>query len=244
MSQVSEMEKVGVVGLGYVGLPLLVEIAKSGFHAVGIDVDQVKVDAINNGENYIEDVNSGELKDAAAAGRISATTDWEVVRELDAVSICVPTPLRKTKDPDISYIMDTLGELAPRVIRRFRQFTNSPDNIVVVGNGPLTDKIIGNVEKNRIGTIIGIIWNNGAPRPGDYQGYPVLGSLGELTALLQRYRVDTLIIATHQPWYSEIIEVLSNVTVKNLTIRWVPHDLSAIPADQLPDQIPLRDFSV
>ncbi|MGI8905685.1 MAG: nucleotide sugar dehydrogenase [Candidatus Sumerlaeaceae bacterium] len=107
--------KVGVVGLGYVGLPLLVEVAKSGFEGVGIDVDAKKVDSINAGKSYIDDVNAGELKELSASGRVRATLDWNVVSELDALSICVPTPLRKTKDPDISYIVNTVEQIAPRI---------------------------------------------------------------------------------------------------------------------------------
>jgi UDP-N-acetyl-D-glucosamine dehydrogenase len=107
--------KVGVVGLGYVGLPLLVEVAKAGFEAIGIDVDSRKIDAINSGTSYIDDVNAAELKQLSAAGKIRATLDWDVVRELDALSICVPTPLRKTKDPDISYIVATVEQIAPRI---------------------------------------------------------------------------------------------------------------------------------
>jgi len=107
--------KVGVIGLGYVGLPLLVELGKSGFTAVGVDIDARKVTSINNGESYIDDVNSEELKTLAASNTISATTDWDVIRELDAISICVPTPLRKTKDPDISYIVNTVEQIAPRL---------------------------------------------------------------------------------------------------------------------------------
>lgn len=107
--------KVGVVGLGYVGLPLVVEMARSGLQAVGIDVDKRKVDQINAGKNYIEDVDSAELARFVADGTVSATTSWDIVPELDAISICVPTPLRKTKDPDISYIKDTVAEIAPRL---------------------------------------------------------------------------------------------------------------------------------
>jgi UDP-N-acetyl-D-glucosamine dehydrogenase len=109
--------RVGVVGLGYVGLPLLVELAKSGFEAVGIDVDGSKVEAINAKRNYIEDVDSKELAELVGAGKIRATTDWDVIKELGAISICVPTPLRKTKDPDISYIVNTIEQIAPRLQR-------------------------------------------------------------------------------------------------------------------------------
>ncbi|AXA35561.1 MAG: nucleotide sugar dehydrogenase [Candidatus Hydrogenedentota bacterium] len=107
--------KVGVVGLGYVGLPLLVEMARSGFEAIGIDVDPKKVDAINAGKSYIEDVPEEDVRLHVTAGKLRATSDWDVVRDLDAVSICVPTPLRKTKDPDISYIVSASDQIAPRL---------------------------------------------------------------------------------------------------------------------------------
>lgn len=107
--------KVGVVGLGYVGLPLLVELAKAGFDAYGIDVDPRKIQALQSGQNYIEDVDGEELARLVRDGKLRATSDWDVVRELDALSICVPTPLRKTKDPDVSYIVNAADEIAPRL---------------------------------------------------------------------------------------------------------------------------------
>ncbi len=107
--------KVGVVGLGYVGLPLLVEMARSGFDAWGIDVDERKVYAIGRGENYIEDVDSDVLADLVRQDKLHATSDWDIVRELDAISICVPTPLRKTKDPDVSFIVAAAEQIAPRL---------------------------------------------------------------------------------------------------------------------------------
>lgn len=107
--------KVGVIGLGYVGLPLLVELGKSGFTAVGIDIDASKVDSINKGVSYIDDVNADELRELAGNKTISATTNWDVLKDLDALSICVPTPLRKTKDPDISFIVSTVEQIAPRL---------------------------------------------------------------------------------------------------------------------------------
>lgn len=99
---------VGVVGLGYVGLPLAVELARAGFRTIGIDLDPRKADAINRGESYIQDVPTERVKELVAAGRLSATTDFSVVRTLDSVNICVPTPLRKTKDPDLSFVVSAL----------------------------------------------------------------------------------------------------------------------------------------
>jgi len=104
--------QVGVVGLGYVGLPLVVEFAHAGFSVTGIDVDASKVDSINRGESYIQDVPTSILKPLVDAGKVRATTDFAAVAKLDTINICVPTPLRKTKDPDMSYIVRSCEEIA------------------------------------------------------------------------------------------------------------------------------------
>ncbi|MCH7891004.1 MAG: nucleotide sugar dehydrogenase [Gemmatimonadetes bacterium] len=96
---------VGVVGLGYVGLPLSVEIARSGLRAVGFDIDPEVVDGINNGASHIEDVTGEELAEVLATGRLEATTDMARLAECDAISISVPTPLSKTQDPDVSFVI-------------------------------------------------------------------------------------------------------------------------------------------
>ena len=105
--------KVGVVGLGYVGLPLAVVFADAGFNIIGIDPDADKVTAINRGESYILDVESNKLKELVDAGKLSADTDYAALQDADAVSICVPTPLRKTGDPDLSFIASASQSLAP-----------------------------------------------------------------------------------------------------------------------------------
>ncbi len=102
----------GVLGLGYVGLPLAVEFAKAGFRVTGIDVSAEKVDQLNRGESYILDVHNDELKPLVEQGLLRATTDFAEIANLDTVNICVPTPLRKTKDPDMSYIVACTEELA------------------------------------------------------------------------------------------------------------------------------------
>ncbi|MBM3728802.1 MAG: nucleotide sugar dehydrogenase [Acidobacteria bacterium] len=104
--------RVGVVGLGYVGLPLAVEFARVGYHVTGIDLQQSKVDSINRGESYIQDVPTSVMEPLVKAGRLNATTDFSVISELDTINICVPTPLRKTKDPDMSYIVSACQEIA------------------------------------------------------------------------------------------------------------------------------------
>ncbi|MGA2369657.1 MAG: nucleotide sugar dehydrogenase [Candidatus Korobacteraceae bacterium] len=104
--------RVGIVGLGYVGLPLAVEFAKVGFNVTGIDVQQSKVTGLNRGESHVQDVPSAEIAKLVGEKRFSATTDFSVVRDLDTINICVPTPLRKTKDPDMSFIVSAVEAIA------------------------------------------------------------------------------------------------------------------------------------
>jgi len=104
--------KVGIVGLGYVGLPLAVEFAKAGFSVTGIDLSDSKIARINASDSYVGDVPNAVLAPLVETGKLRATTDFSVVRDLDTVNICVPTPLRKTKDPDMSYIVSACGEIA------------------------------------------------------------------------------------------------------------------------------------
>ncbi len=103
---------VGIVGLGYVGLPLAVEFARAGFKTIGLDVDRAKVRAVNSAEAYIKDVSAEDLHAAVESGKFRATDDFSALTGVDATSICVPTPLRKTKDPDISYIVNAANEVA------------------------------------------------------------------------------------------------------------------------------------
>jgi UDP-N-acetyl-D-glucosamine dehydrogenase len=104
--------RTGVIGLGYVGLPLAVELAKAGFHATGIDLDQRKVESVNDGRSYIPDVPTADVQALHAKGLLDATTDFAIVKDLDTINICVPTPLRKTKDPDMSYIVSAVEGIA------------------------------------------------------------------------------------------------------------------------------------
>jgi len=104
--------RVGVVGLGYVGLPLLVELARSGYTAVGFDLDATKVRTIGEGRSYIPDVPDHDVETLQKAGRLSATTDFTQLATVDTINICVPTPLRKTKDPDMSYVVSAVETIA------------------------------------------------------------------------------------------------------------------------------------
>lgn len=103
---------VSVIGLGYVGLPLAVEFAKEGYCVIGVDVDPEKTRLLNDGVSYIPDVPTEQVTELVKKGLLQATTDYGVLKNVDAISICVPTPLRKTKDPDMSYIIAASEEIA------------------------------------------------------------------------------------------------------------------------------------
>jgi UDP-N-acetyl-D-glucosamine dehydrogenase len=107
--------RAGVVGLGYVGLPLAVEMAESGLRVTGIDVQASKVEAINSGRSYVLDVPSARVASLVEKGQLNATTDFSVTNELDTINICVPTPLRKTREPDLSFIVQSLENLIPHM---------------------------------------------------------------------------------------------------------------------------------
>ncbi len=109
--------RVGVIGLGYVGLPLVVEFARAGFDVTGFDVDASKTDQINAGKSYIPDVADADLAAWVKAGTLRATTDMSQLGEMDAIDICVPTPLRKTKDPDLSYVVHAVEAVAATLKR-------------------------------------------------------------------------------------------------------------------------------
>ncbi len=114
---------IGVIGLGYVGLPLAVLQAKTGYRVVGIDESRGKVERVNRGDNYISDVDDAELQQAVTSGRLTATTDFDALKKCDVVLICVPTPLTRNKEPDISAILKVTHELARRA---------HPDMLVVL----------------------------------------------------------------------------------------------------------------
>ena len=103
--------KVGVIGLGYVGLPLAMEFVNAGYKVSGIDIDQNKINSLNDGKNYINDVNDEKLNKAVKNGFLKGTSDFSIVKKLDAISICVPTPLNKEKNPDISFIVSVMEKI-------------------------------------------------------------------------------------------------------------------------------------
>ncbi|MBE2222233.1 MAG: nucleotide sugar dehydrogenase [Anaerolineae bacterium] len=132
---------IGIIGMGYVGLPAAVAFAEEGFTVIGIDVDETKVAALNRGESYVEDVAATTLKPLIEQGRLRASVDYRDLREVDAISICVPTPLRKTKDPDVSYIisatdsiveaMDNASAVGKLVILESTTYPGTTDELIL-----------------------------------------------------------------------------------------------------------------
>lgn len=113
LSKIQERSAVvALIGLGYVGLPLAVEFGKAGFKVIGIDVDQKKIDALNAGRSYIPDVMNEDVAALRSAGKLFASTDYALLQQVDAISICVPTPLTKTRDPDMSYVINAAEKVA------------------------------------------------------------------------------------------------------------------------------------
>lgn len=109
--------KIAVIGLGYVGLPLALQFARSGVAVTGIDIDERKVSAILSGKTYIKHISGESIREQVEAGRFTATSDFAAIQTLDAVIICVPTPLNKNREPDISFILDTGRAMAPHLRR-------------------------------------------------------------------------------------------------------------------------------
>jgi UDP-N-acetyl-D-glucosamine dehydrogenase len=109
--------KIAIVGLGYVGLPLCLQFGRSGVRVLGLDVDPAKVESINAGRSYIQHIDGGAIRDLIAKGTLSASTDSSKVREVEAIIICVPTPLNKNREPDISFILKTGESIAPHLAK-------------------------------------------------------------------------------------------------------------------------------
>ena len=113
----SKQANLGVIGLGYVGLPLAVEFARAGFRVTGIDTNPEKTEILRSGRSYVRDVPDEHVKQAVDSGRFHITTDFDALVDVDTVNICVPTPLRKTRDPDISYIHAAVVEIQKRLTK-------------------------------------------------------------------------------------------------------------------------------
>src|SRR5262245_29890843 len=109
--------KIAVVGLGYVGLPLSLQFARSCVSVLGIDVDPTKVQLLNSGQSYIKHIEQPAIAEVLCSGKFSASTDFSLIKEVEAVIICVPTPLNKNREPDLSFVMQTGRSISPHLAK-------------------------------------------------------------------------------------------------------------------------------
>lgn len=207
--------QIGIIGLGYVGLPLAVEFAAAGFRVIGLDIAAGKVDSINSGVSYIEDVPTARLQPLVESGHLRATTTYDDLREVDAISICVPTPLRKTKDPDMSYILHAVGEI---------EKINHPGLLVVLESttypGTTEELILPRLTNDEliVGESVFVAFSPERIDPGNKQytvkNTPkVVGGVTEacteITQALYTSAIDT-VITVSTPGAAEMVKLLEN----------------------------------
>ncbi len=223
----SKTIKVGVVGLGYVGLPLAVEKAKAGFPTMGFDVQDAKVTMVNQGKNYIGDVVDSELKSLVQSGMLQATNDFSFIKNVDFVAICVPTPLDAHQQPDISYVRSSAEEIA-RYLR--------PDTMVVLESTTYpgtTEELIKPILENISGLTCGKDFYLGfSPErvdPGNLiyktKNTPkVVGGIGtdatEVIAAMYRSVLEGDVYEVSSPAVAEMEKILEN-TYRNINIGLV-----------------------
>ena len=207
--------QIGVIGLGYVGLPLAMEFVRAGFHVTGIDVDQEKVRKLNRGENYVQDVEDISVTNAVAVNQLSATSDFSVIQNLDAISICVPTPLNKQKNPDISHINS--------VIKNMKNFIHHNMLIVLESTsypGTTRELVLPKLESKglRVGHEFYLCFSPERVDPGNKKyktaNTPkVLGGItpncGVMGELLYKTIVDEVVMVS-SPESAEMVKLLEN----------------------------------
>ena len=219
--------RVGVVGLGYVGLPLAVEKAKAGFETIGFDVQPQKVEMINAGHNYIGDVVDSDLAEIVKAGKLRATTDFAFIKDVDFIAICVPTPLDAHQEPDISYVRDSAVEVAKYL---------KPETIVVLESTTYpgtTEELIRPILEKGSGLVCGKNFYLGfSPErvdPGNLiyktKNTPkVVGGIGkdatEVIAAMYRAVLDGDVKEVSSPAVAEMEKILEN-TYRNINIGLV-----------------------
>jgi len=205
----------GIIGLGYVGLPLAVELAKAGFHVTGLEIDESKCRRINDGESYVGDIPSEAVRTLAQTGHLRATTDFSVIRELDTISVCVPTPLRKTKDPDLSFVVAACENIAAHL---------HPGMLILVESttypGTTTELILPILERSglRAGVDFHICFSPERVDPGNpkYQTANIPKVIGgytstctELGCLFYSRAVES-VVPVSSPSVAEMVKLLEN----------------------------------
>jgi len=215
----------GVIGLGYVGLPLALEFARAGLDVTGIDLDERKVRGVTEGRSYIVDVSDAEIAEQVNAGRFRATADFSVIADLDTINICVPTPLRKTKDPDLTYVVSAVNEIrkylrrGQLVILESTTYPGTTDEVVrpALESGGL-----------RVGEDFWLAFSPERIDPGNptfnTRNIPkVVGGMtptcSELAQALYEQSVDT-VVAVSSPQVAEMVKLLEN-TFRSVNIGLV-----------------------
>jgi UDP-N-acetyl-D-glucosamine dehydrogenase len=205
----------GIVGLGYVGLPLAMEFGRAGFSVVGFDVQQEKIDLLNAGTSYIQDVSSDVLAPLVTSGQFRATNDFSKLAEMDTINICVPTPLRKTKDPDMSFIVNSTEQIAQYL---------RPGTLVILESttypGTTDELVLPILEKSglRVGEDFFVCFSPERVDPGNakYQTRNIPKVVGgitpactELGALFYAQSLDTVVPVTSTS-VAEMVKLLEN----------------------------------
>jgi len=217
--------RIGIIGLGYVGLPLAVEFGKAGFHVTGFEINEKRVAMLNRGISYIQDVPTREVRTLVREGRLSATLDFDALRSMDVIDIAVPTPLRKTKDPDVSYILAAVHEIAARlrkgqlVILESTTYPGTTDELV----RPLLER-----ENRKAGRDFYLAFSPERVDPGNptYQTHnipKVVGGItpacGRVAAALYETVVDR-VVPVSSTQVSEMVKLLEN-TFRSVNIGLV-----------------------
>lgn len=207
--------RVGIVGLGYVGLPLALAFAEAGFETIGVDVDGQKVDSLNRGESYVEDVADETLGPLVASGTFCATTDYASLKDVDTISICVPTPLRKSKDPDISYIVDATDSIAAHggmnklIVLESTTYPGTTEEVILPRLG---------IDGNRVGKDFFIAFSPERIDPGrtDFTVYTTPKVIGGMTphclevALALYSAIVKEVVPVSSPAAAEMVKLLEN----------------------------------
>jgi UDP-N-acetyl-D-glucosamine dehydrogenase len=207
--------RAGVIGLGYVGLPLAVEFARAGYRTTGIDLDDAKVAAINTGHSYIDDVSEEDVARLRAAERLSASTNFDVLHQLDTVNICVPTPLRKTKDPDMSFIVAAAEQISTRlragmlIILESTTYPGTTDELVL----PILERSGLRAGKDFFLAFSPERIDPGNPTYGTHNVPKVVGGLTDDCTTLARALYEAAIatvIPVSSPKVAEMVKLLEN----------------------------------
>ena len=214
----------GVIGLGYVGLPLAVEIANSGFKTIGFDVQEKKVNMVNSGENYINDVKEDTLKEVVNNKLLYATTDYSRIKELDFIAICVPTPLDKYQQPDVSYIVSSAKEIGKNMKKNTMivlESTTYPGTTEEVLK-PILEELSG--LKCNIDFYLGFSPERVDPGNEIYKTKntpKIIGGLGneanECISTMYRNFLESDVITVSSPAIAEMEKILEN-TYRNINI--------------------------